>query len=265
MMRYLAALAAGLLAAGAAPAADDAPKEVHITWHGQSFFEIVSSKGTRIVIDPHMIPEYGKITGVKADAILMSHLHNDHTQKEVVENWQKAKLIEGLKAKGRQTDWNAIDEQIKDVHVRSVATYHDKTQGMERGKNTIFILEMDGIRIVHLGDLGHMLSAAQIKNIGPVDVLMVPVGGVYTLNGSEAKKVVKDLKPRKYVIPMHYGTPVYDDLLPADEFLEDQKKEVVARSLENHIGVKVNYKPPEPIIVLLHWDSTFAKKPRPKR
>src|SRR5438105_11530675 len=96
-------------------------------------------------------------------------------------------------------------------------------EGLQRGKNTVFIIEVDGWKIVHLGDLGHLLTPKQIKAIGPVDVLMIPVGGVYTINGSEAKEVIAQLKPRQYIIPMHYAVKGFDELLPADEFLEDQK------------------------------------------
>src|SRR5207253_3218783 len=106
--------------------------------------------------------------------------------------------------------------------IRTVGVYHDEVEGMRYGKNTIFILEVDGWRIVHLGDLGHLLTPAQLKQIGPVDVLMIPVGGVYTLNGSEARKVVEQIKPKEYILPMHYGTAIFDDLLSPAEFLEDQ-------------------------------------------
>ena len=85
---------------------------------------------------------------------------------------------------------------------------------MQRGKVGVFIIEVDGWKIVHLGDLGHLLTPSQLKRIGPVDVLMIPVGGIYTLNGSEAKKVVEQLKPKEYIFPMHYGTKVFDAVLP---------------------------------------------------
>src|SRR5262249_42672711 len=84
--RPLAALSLGLLAAGATLTAGETPPKVQITWHGQSFFEIKSSKGTNIVIDPHSIPEYGRVLGLRADAVLMSHTHNDHTQVWVIDN-----------------------------------------------------------------------------------------------------------------------------------------------------------------------------------
>ena len=77
-------------------------------------------------------------------------------------------------------------------------------------RNGVFIIEVDGWRIVHLGDLGHYLTPAQLKRIGPVDVLMIPVGGIYTLNGKWAKKVVDQIKPKEYIFPMHYGTKVFD-------------------------------------------------------
>jgi L-ascorbate metabolism protein UlaG (beta-lactamase superfamily) len=248
MTRYLSAVLIGLVVSGTASAAG----QVTIRWHGQSFFEIESSKGTRIVLDPHRIEAYGRKV-VKADLLLLSHLHNDHTQVDVIEDRTKVKIIPGLKVSGRRIDWNEVDEQFRDVHVRSVGVYHDTVKGMERGKNTVFLLDVDGLRFVHLGDLGHLLTEAQVKQIGPVDVLMIPVGGVYTINGSEAKQVVEQLKPRQYILPMHYGTKVFEDLLPPDEFLDEQKKEHIRRELTNKLTVEAGAKPDAPKIVLLHW------------
>ena len=103
---------------------------------------------------------------------------------------------------------------VKDVRIRNVGTFHDTQQGMERGRNAVFVIEADGLKIVHLGDLGHILTDEQVRQIGPMDVLMVPVGGVYTINGSKAKEVVAQLKPKRYILPMHYGTLTFDELLP---------------------------------------------------
>ena len=163
-------------------------------------------------------------------AILCTHAHDDHTQIDVVENFRKTKIIPGWKGKGKSTTWNIVDEKYKDFHIRSVGSYHDDVQGMMRGKNTILILEVDGLRIVHLGDLGHILSPRQVKAIGKVDVLMIPVGGIYTLNGSEAQQVVKQLKPKEYILPMHYGNIRYEDLLTVDEFLDGAPAGSVALS-----------------------------------
>jgi L-ascorbate metabolism protein UlaG (beta-lactamase superfamily) len=248
MMRFSLAVAV-LFALGNLVVADSS-KNVVVRWHGQSFFEIESSAGTRLVLDPHTIEAFGR-KSVVADLVLLSHLHNDHTQVEVVQNRSRTKILIGLQGTGRKHDWNPIDEQFRDVRIRAVGVYHDTRGGMERGKNTIFILEIDGLRLVHLGDLGHLLTEAQIKRIGPVDVLMIPVGGVYTLNGDDAKKVVEQLKPRQYIIPMHYGTEVYDDLLTAQEFLEDQKN--VRRFPSNKLTIEVGAKLLAPVIAVLSW------------
>ena len=215
------------------------------------------ARALRIAIDPHGLEAYGRQM-VTADLVLLSHLHLDHIYLEAIQKREKGadpKVVFGLFKDGRNRgEWNHIDEEFKDVHIRSVGAYHDNSSGLERGKNTVFIITVDGLNIVHLGDLGHQLTDLQIKNIGPVDVLMIPIGGVYTLNGSEAKQVVAQLKPRQYILPMHYGTRVYDDLLPADEFLDEQKPENVKRySLTNKLEVETAYKPKEPIIALLGW------------
>jgi L-ascorbate metabolism protein UlaG (beta-lactamase superfamily) len=251
MLRYLAVLSVMFLVDGTATAAEP-PGKVTIRWHGHSFFDIQSSKGTRIVIDPHAIEAYGRQT-VSADLILVSHLHTDHSQVGVVQNQAQAKILYGLKGGTRKTDWNRIDETFRDARVRTVGVYHDNAEGMERGKNAVFILEVDGLRIVHLGDLGHVLSDKDVKKIGPVDVLMIPVGGVYTINGAEAKKVVEQLKPKQYILPMHYGSKVFQDLLPLDEFLEDQKN--VKKYSTNQLTVEANAKLMEPTIALLDWKS----------
>jgi L-ascorbate metabolism protein UlaG (beta-lactamase superfamily) len=270
MKRTVLALLAGLLAAAPLAAADK-PKEVKIIWHGQSFFEIISSKDTHIVTDPHEIPAYGRIDNVLAHVVTASHFHSDHVQFQVIKNnpgpkdkmprgWKKPKFIFGLKKQGVTETWNAVNEKFADVRIRSVGTFHDNVNGLKIGKNAVFIFEVDGMNIVHLGDLGHKLTDAQVKAIGKVDVLLIPVGGVYTINGDEAKEVVKQLKPKKYIIPMHCGTKVYDDLLPPDEFLEDQKKELIVRSASNMLTVKKNFNPKAPLIVLLNWEPTIIKK-----
>jgi L-ascorbate metabolism protein UlaG (beta-lactamase superfamily) len=248
MMRLFAALTASLLLTAGASAAE--PGKVTIRWHGQSFFDIESTKGTRVVTDPHLIDAYGRIE-VAGDLILISHEHNDHTQVTAVKNYAKAKVLHGLKAVGNRLDWNPIDETFRDVHVRTIGTYHDNTKGMQHGKNAIFVIDMDGLHIVHLGDLGHLLSERQVKEIGPVDILMIPVGGVYTLNGTEAKKVVEQLKPKQYILPMHYGTKAFTDLLGPEEFLDEQKN--VQKLPTNTLVVKTDSKPAEPVIVLPDW------------
>jgi L-ascorbate metabolism protein UlaG (beta-lactamase superfamily) len=117
----------------------------------------------------------------------------------------------------------------------------------------------------HLGDLGHDLSPEQVKAIGPVDVLMVPVGGIYTINGETAKKVVARIKPRLFVLPMHYGVPGYDDLLGPDEFMEDQKNPKKMPDT-NELVIPADAKTPDaPAVVLLGWKKADPVPPPPKK
>lgn len=200
--------------------------EIKIAWHGQSMFLIVTPKGTRVVIDPHNLEAY-RVSPMKADLVLLSHFHTDHTKVEVIENIKEAKQFNALKKSGpgdAVVEFNSVDEKIGDVQIQSVGSYHDQMGGLQRGKNGIWILEIEGTRIVHLGDLGHELNRTQLKKIGQVDVLLVPVGGVYTLNGIEAFKVVEQIKPRRYIVPMHFGTIVYSDLLPINYFQDEIKE-----------------------------------------
>jgi L-ascorbate metabolism protein UlaG (beta-lactamase superfamily) len=258
MSRY--ALAVMVLAASLVAALDSqllrsqdkkAPPE--ISWHGQSFFTLKTGAGTTIAFDPHALPEYGRILNMKADIILLSHNHNDHTQVGVIENFREAKIIRGLSGAAFKADWAKVDEKIKDVRIYNIPTYHDTMEGFMRGKNSIFVVEVDGWRIAHLGDLGHPLSREQLKKLGEVDVAMVPVGGIYALNGSEAKEVIAQIKPKEYIFPMHCGTKVYEDLLPVDEFIDGQDKAKVVPSDDNRIVLNRDAQRPRPLIVLLHY------------
>lgn len=233
-----------------------APKSVDLRWYGHSCFLLESTAGTRIVFDPHNIPDYFR-PALTTDILLISHEHDDHNQLETVRVRNKANTIHGLqpsKDMPRKLEWHAVETTIADVHVRSVGTYHDMSKGMQRGLNTIFVVELDGLHIVHLGDLGHPLTKEQVAQIGPIDVLMIPVGGVYTLNGSEAKEVVAQLKPRLAILPMHYGTRAFEDVLPPDEFLDDIPRERIRRLPGNKLSIDPERKPPaEPLVYLLGW------------
>jgi L-ascorbate metabolism protein UlaG (beta-lactamase superfamily) len=265
MFRYLVALTVGLAVALTAASQEGGkgdpkgdpkgglkivakppvPGKPTISWVGQSFFVIWSSKGTALAIDPHNIDAFGIISDrrLAADAVIFSHLHNDHTQKEVLVNGKDIKVIPGMQGKGLRADWTRIDEKIKnDIHVRNVGTYHDDMEGMMYGKNSVFIIDVDGFKIAHLGDLGHELTDAQLKKIGPVDVVLIPVGGVYTLNGAQARKVVEQLRPKEYVIPMHYGNARYSDLLTIDEFLDDNPAPALALSKDDALVISKDRK-----------------------
>jgi L-ascorbate metabolism protein UlaG (beta-lactamase superfamily) len=264
MLRYCTSLLLLLSAAAVVSAADETLK---IRWHGQSMFEIVSTDGVVLVTDPHAIKEFRDrgVPKIEADAIFISHFHNDHTQVGAISNAAKLEeskhIFRGLKENkfdGRVTvEFNNLKDSVKKkdckkIDFYTVGTYHDTVGGMNRGKNGVFVFEVDGLRIVHLGDLGHTLTDAQIKRIGEVDILFIPVGGIYTLNGLDAARVVEQLRPKRYVLPMHYGTEYYTDVLGAKYFTDEFKPEQVKRLTTNELQVDPKAKVPgEPTIVLL--------------
>jgi L-ascorbate metabolism protein UlaG (beta-lactamase superfamily) len=203
-LRRAALLAAVAVAQLALPArAHAAPPAGKLTWYGQSCFLLETAAGTRILMDP--FPKgigYELPSGFKADIVTISHEHSDHNNVGFVSG--KARVIRGLTADKK--GWTRVDEKLKDVSIRSVGVYHDDQRGAARGLDTVFIFEVGGVRIAHLGDLGHVLNDDQLAAIGAVDVLLVPVGGAFTIDGLKATRVVEQLRPRIMVIPMHYKT-----------------------------------------------------------
>lgn len=234
--------------------------DVRISWHGQSFFEVVSSKGTKVVFDPHGIENFGK-TAVNADLVLLSHPHTDHVRVDVLANAGKFEVVRGWKEQqdsAQRVAFNPVDQAFKDVRITSVPSFHDDQNGLRRGINTIWILEVDGLRIAHLGDLGHVLTKAQLRALREIDVLMIPVGGVYTINGSDAREVARQVNPRRLILPMHHGTKAYEDLLPVDEFIDEQPSGSVERIKDNTLTVSTKTSAAWRIRLLDHEP---AKKP----
>ncbi|ACL75452.1 MBL fold metallo-hydrolase [Ruminiclostridium cellulolyticum] len=163
-----------------------------IKWFGHSCFLLTSDNGIRILTDPFNEQVGYPLPETRADIVTTSHDHYDHDNVEIIKG--SYKHIKGIG-----------DFTYDNITIRGVSTFHDEMGGAKRGKNTVFIYSIDDITICHLGDLGHALSQEQIKEIGKVDVLLVPIGGVYTIDGNTAIEVIKLLKPR-ISIPMHYKT-----------------------------------------------------------
>ncbi len=181
-----------------------------ITWLGHSCFKIESDGGKIIVTDPFDEAVGYPLPKEKADVVTVSHDHHDHNNVKVLKGDPAV-----VRGSGKQT--------AAGIEFEGIATYHDEKGGKLRGKNTIFSFEMDGIRVCHLGDLGHLLGEKEAAALGDVDVLMIPVGGVYTLDAEGAKKVIGQIKP-KVAIPMHYMTPALTfEVDPPDRFLSGQK------------------------------------------
>ncbi len=164
-----------------------------IRWLGHSCFLFESRNGTKIVTDPFDGSVGYKIPKIEADVVTVSHDHYDHN------------YVDGV-----QGDPNVIrnvgEYQQNGVSIKGISSFHDEAKGAKRGANVIFVYEIDGLKLCHVGDLGHLLSKAQIEEIGSVDVLLIPVGGTFTLDAEGAAAVVKQLSPR-VIIPMHFKTP----------------------------------------------------------
>ena len=234
--------------AGSPPAWAASRPVAYLTWYGQSCFLLESASGARIVMDP--IPTtigYLPPADLHADAVTISHEHPDHNNVALLQG--KPRVLRGLTADKK--GWMKIDEKVKDITVRSVGVYHDTKRGADNGLSTVFIFETGGVRIAHLGDLGHPLTDQQISAIGSVDVVLVPVGGGTTVDAQEATHVVDQIRPRLVVIPMHFKTDAVNikELAPVDAFVAGRTN--VRRETSNRIGVTgLRYKPSAEVVIL---------------
>lgn len=179
-----------------------------IIWYGHSCFKIQS--GEIVVVSDPFAKEIGLTPPrMRADVVLVSHGHYDHSNSESLTGEPFVISEPG-------------EYEIKGVEVRGIQTHHDQAGGKERGLNTIYVVNLEGIRIAHLGDFGEgSLRNETLSEMGDIDILLLPVGGVYTIDAEAAAKVVKQVEPR-YVIPMHYKIPgLKVKLDPVDSFLKE--------------------------------------------
>ena len=180
---------------------------MQVEWYGQSAFRL-EADGTTVFIDPFVDFGYPAIEGVSADLLLVTHEHRDHNAVDAVggdpvtlrtSTWPRESPLEG---------------------VRWISSEHDEVAGTQRGPNTIFRFELDGVTVCHFGDFGQSeLRDEQAAAIGEVDLLILPVGGGPTIDAAQAAQIAKRLQPR-WIVPMHYRTHRIDFLEPADAFLE---------------------------------------------
>ncbi len=190
-------------------------KIMDINWYGQSMFRF-KGKTTTVVIDPYNPQMLGlkPLKEIESSLVLVSHHHPDHDYVQAVVDHPM--IIDG-----------PGEYEISGISIIGVQTYHDMNKGAQRGTNTVYNVEIDGINVVHLGDLGHILSEEDISGIGNVDILLIPVGGNYTINAEDAAKIVAQLEP-KIVIPMHYK---FDDLKLEIDSVEPFLKEMGVEGL----------------------------------
>jgi L-ascorbate metabolism protein UlaG (beta-lactamase superfamily) len=221
-------------------------QKVTFKWFGQACFLIETSQGTRIITDPMEMGLYKIPEDIEPDIVTVSHEHSDHNQVDAVSG--EPTVMRGLTSGGE--DFASIEEKIKDVKITSVPSYHDASQGKERGKNAIFVFQFDGLKVAHLGDLGHELSAEQVEKIGAVDVVMIPVGGTYTIFGEVADKVISQIHPKMVVFPMHFKTESASFLpYTGDDFVEG--KQNVKKIEGNTFVLDVKNPPGSPAYVVL--------------
>jgi L-ascorbate metabolism protein UlaG (beta-lactamase superfamily) len=193
-----------IVAIAASVASPTFAAETSLTWYGQSFFTVTSSQNVTVAFDPYHTQNGINYAPppVHASAVFVSHDHFDHNNIDLVKGMDKTEMLP-IK---RGTREGRLDLGRDNIRYKSVFSYHDADQGKKRGGNTINIITVDGVRICHMGDIGTTLTADQVKQIGAVDILLIPVGGVYTVDAAGATAIVDQLKP-KVVIPMHYKTP----------------------------------------------------------
>jgi len=214
-----------------------------IKWYGHAAFKITTDGGVRVIIDPYQSGafggalSYGKITE-ETDIVLTSHDHDDHNYTKDIKGTFKHFNKEGVyKEKG--------------LTIEAFPCYHDPSEGKERGNNLVFMIEADGLRLAHMGDLGHTLAQETVKKMGRVDIVLLPVGGFYTIDSDEAGMVVNEIKP-KFTIPMHYKTPKCDFPIAGIEAFTAGKKGI---KMVNAYEIEVNKDnlPKEPEIIVMHY------------
>ena len=183
-----------------------------ISYLGHSSFRLKSKDATTVTdpFDPKMVGL--KYSGIEADIVTISHLHEDHSRADLVKGTRK--IVDG-----------PGEYEIMGVSIIGLSSFHDAKKGAERGPNTIFVFEIEGLRLAHLGDLGHALSQELVEDMGGIDILMIPVGGFYTIGPEEAADVVREIEP-KIVIPMHYQLPglnpeTFSKLYGVEAFLKE--------------------------------------------
>jgi L-ascorbate metabolism protein UlaG (beta-lactamase superfamily) len=209
---------------------------MEITWLGHSCFKI-KGKEVMLVTDPYS-EGFGHLPSkLAADIVTLSHHHPGH-------NWvagvgDSPKVVSG-----------PGEYEIADVFITGIYTFHDSEQGKSRGKNTAYLIEIDEIKLCHLGDIGHLPSPEQVEGFGNIQVLLTPVGGVSTVDAETAAEIVRLLNP-KIVIPMHYRTEAVTWLEPVGKFLNQMG--VKEPPVQPKVSVTPSNLPSETQVVVLDY------------
>lgn len=192
---------------------------VKLTYHGHACFSLHYENGAVLVIDPFDPSVTFPPCEIACDAALLSHDHFDHNY---------TGNLRGEFATIR----TAGEHEVKGVKITAIPSFHDKEKGALRGSNLIFRMEAEGLSIAHLGDLGHMPNENQLAALQNLDVLLVPIGGTYTIDTPEAEELIRALRP-KHAVAMHFRTEAYDiNVTTCDAFAEDMSAARMPREVE---------------------------------
>jgi len=211
-----------------------------VKWVGHACFLLTSDAGVRVLTDPYTPGGFGlgyRPPTETADIVTVSHDHADHNNTAAVKG--KPEVVRG-----------AGVHKVKGVEIKGISTSHDEASGSQRGPNTVFCFTLDGVRVCHLGDLGHDLATGSLAEIGPVDVLLIPVGGNFTIDANAASRVADRIAP-KVVIPMHFQNERCRDFPVAavDDF---RKKRQRVRTVDgSEVEIKKDNLPAETETVIL--------------
>lgn len=214
---------------------------MRLTWYGHSAFLMEASDGTRIIIDPYRSGAFANALRYApiddtADAVLASHAHDDHGATDTIPGHPLTAIHPG-------------NLNIGPFAVTGLLTFHDTENGRKRGDNTIIVVDVEGLRVAHLGDLGHELDPAGRAALGRVHVLLIPVGGFYTIDATAAARTVQALEPR-VVVPMHYKTDMVDmPIAPVEDFLRTQSR--VRRIADSTLEITLQGLPAETTTMVL--------------
>jgi L-ascorbate metabolism protein UlaG (beta-lactamase superfamily) len=205
-----------------------------VTWLGHGCFRL-RGRGAAVVTDPYP-PSIGlKLSRLDANLVTVSHEHDNHNYTQIVRDAYE------IRGPG--------EYEVAGVSVIGIPSFHDAEKGAKHGRNTIYLIEIDDVRVCHLGDLGGALDDAEAELISAPDVLLVPVGGRTVINAAQAAQIVRQLEPR-YVIPMHYAIPGLKlELDPLDRFLKEMA--VAAAEAQPKLSVQASSGEYETKVVVL--------------
>ena len=207
---------------------------MELSWLGHSCFQL-RGKNVTLITDPFS-PQLGHSLGkISAPIVTISHNHPGHN------------FVGGVDG-GPRVVRGPGEYEISDVLITGVASYHDNKHGQELGRNTIYIIHMDDLVICHLGDLGHVLQEEQLEEVADADMLLVPIGGLHTINAAQAAEVISQVEPH-IVIPMHYSPPIDNAPNPLDKFCREMGIEAI--NTQPKLSITRSTLPAETQVVIL--------------